>query len=109
MFTEADAGKMVEVLINEQFSVELSASPGTGFTWELAAPVEPVLQKLGEAKFTGGEVNLPGSSGSMVFEFAAVQTGRSRVELVYRRVWESTANPARVFQLHVVVVEELNG
>jgi predicted secreted protein len=109
MFTESDAGKTVEVRINEQFSIELSATPGTGYTWELAAPVEPVLQKLGEAKFKGDERNLPGSGGSMVFEFAAVQTGKSRVELVYRRVWETTAKPARVFQLNVVVVEVLKG
>ena len=69
------------------FTIELAATPTTGFAWEAADLPDGV--KLLDSRFTPPVTALPGAGGTQVFELQATRPGRVSLHFVLRRSWET--------------------
>jgi inhibitor of cysteine peptidase len=97
-----DAGKTVELAIDQELVIELEGNPSTGYSWEVGALDSAVLAPVGEAEFTP-ESDLVGAGGIMVLRFQAVAAGESELSLVYHRPWEEDVEPLETFTITVIV------
>ena len=85
------------VAVGDPFDLQLSASPTTGYCWELASP-PPEVQLL------GGRVEVPpatpiGGSGIQVFHLKVNKAGRFELHFRLKRRWESTWIDTRVIEV----------
>lgn len=86
--------------------VKLEGNPTTGYSWEVKTSGEPVVQLQNEpvyAQSAAGEGTLVGAGGTYTFTFAGAEPGTSKIELAYRRPWESGVAPLETFALDVTV------
>ena len=102
--TEADDGSQIEMGKGQTLVVTLGSNPSTGYRWERVPSEAGVLQQSGEAEFEqGSRKGLVGASGHEMLRFKAMETGATKLELVYHRPWEQEAKPEGVFSVTVVV------
>ncbi len=102
-FVTAPAAYTVEP--GGEFEIQLPATAGTGFVWELASEPDPAIVKLvrheaARADEAEGRVGGPVLS---VFLFRGIAPGRTRLSLVYRRPFEAEVGPARRADYSVLV------
>lgn len=98
-----DSGCEIELKKGQSLIITLEANPTTGYTWELAGPLdEQILRQVGEVEFTP-ESDLVGAPGVQILRFEAVSVGQTNLELVYHRPWEEGVEPLETFSLPVVV------
>ena len=102
---EAQAGKTVEVAVNQRFAVELVGVPTAGYVWEPAA-LPAFVTRAGE---TGGDTtsaqSQPGFVGGShweVFLFAATGPGTGELVLEQRRPWETSEPANATFRVTIV-------
>jgi inhibitor of cysteine peptidase len=103
---EKDNGSEVELALGEDLTITLESNPSTGFRWEVAEVDESILQKVGEAHYAAsdpGQPLLPGQGGREALRFQAIGTGRTTLQLAYRRSWEKDAEPQKTYSLHILV------
>jgi inhibitor of cysteine peptidase len=99
---EGANGTRISLPAGDSLALRLVENPTTGFRWTLVRAGEPALVPVGDE--TVAATGPPGSSGYHRWRFEARQPGQVTVELAYRRSWETTQLPARVFHLEVAVV-----
>jgi len=95
-----DNGRQLEVYVGQVLVLTLSASPSTGYTWEVTDIDEKVLRQVGKAEFVPDK-NMPGSPGKMILRFEVVGDGSSSLNLLYHRPWEKDVTPASSFAIQV--------
>jgi inhibitor of cysteine peptidase len=100
--SEGDSGSTVSAWIGDTLEVELMGNPSTGFTWEPASVPQPVLERVGEARFTPDSSAI-GAGGRITLRYRAAQAGQVQLALAYRRAFEAAVPPARTFSLNVTV------
>lgn len=82
---------VITVRVGEMFSVEIRATPTTGYQWSVAgmpAGLELVENSFSPDAPAGGLAPIP-SPGTHKFHFLATEPGRKEVEFVLKRAWES--------------------
>ena len=103
-----DGGKVftsspVDVSVDDTFTIELEANPSTGYTWELAGPLDDkVVVSLG-SDHQAGEGSGVGVPGQQLFSFKAVGKGSTTIALQYVRPWETGVSPAQTSDFTVNV------
>jgi inhibitor of cysteine peptidase len=98
-----DAGREMQLKKSQTLVVTLEGNPTTGYSWEVAEPLdEQVLRQVGEAEFKA-ESDLVGAGGEQILRFEAVNTGRMTLKLVYHRPWEKDVEPLETYSIQVVV------
>ncbi len=98
-----DSGREIELRKGQLLVITLEANPTTGYTWEVAEPLdEQILRPVGEVEFKP-ESDLVGAPGVQVLRFEAVKAGQTALKLVYHRPWEEGVEPLETFSLQVVV------
>jgi inhibitor of cysteine peptidase len=98
-----DNGHEVQLKKSQTLVVTLEANPTTGYSWEVAEPLdEQVLRQLGEPEFKV-ESDLMGAGGVQILRFEAVNAGKTTLKLVYHRPWEKGVEPLNTFSIQVVV------
>ena len=102
-FEEGANGQEASFHAGELFEVFLSETRTTGFKWVVERGGEPVCALAGES--TDAPPGPPGRAGTHLWQFRAAQAGFATIRLVYRRPWESSAEPGRVFQMQIRVTE----
>ena len=101
--TAADAGREMQLKKGQTLVVTLEGNPTTGYSWELAEPLdEQVLRQVGEAEFQQ-ESDLVGAGGAQILRFEAVNAGKFTLKLVYHRPWEKGVEPLETYSIQVVV------
>jgi predicted secreted protein len=100
---ESDAG-IVLLQMGSQFSVKLPSNPTTGFQWKVAISNENMLIRQGEPVYTPSpaEASAVGVGGSEIFTYRIADSGRTTLQFVYSRPFE-TGPPAKVVTYNVVV------
>lgn len=93
----------IQVQVGQMFMLKFVTSPGTGYSWELAAPLDEKMLVILE---TGNEASDSGLLGASEYEFwtcRALATGRAEIPLKYVRPWEKDAEPLKkhVFKVQV--------
>ncbi|MFQ5813019.1 MAG: protease inhibitor I42 family protein [Anaerolineae bacterium] len=98
-----DNGREKELKKGQTLVVTLEGNPTTGYSWELAEPLdEQVLRQAGEPEFKA-ESDALGAGGVQVLRFEAVNAGKTTLKLVYHRPWEKDVEPLETYSLQVVV------
>lgn len=91
--------KIIRVKVGDEFTIALKANPTTGYDWECASIYEWIqpLDKVYEADNTG----LVGSGGTDIFRFKAHGQGKTALDFVYKRSWETTPLEQKSFTVEV--------
>jgi predicted secreted protein len=98
-----DPNILIEVTLDETFTIELESVPSTGYTWhaeydstmlDLIGPPEPP-EVVPPPSTIGGSKEEP-------FVFQAKQAGETQIELKYQRVWETRPREVALFRVHIV-------
>jgi inhibitor of cysteine peptidase len=98
-----DAGREVQLNKGQTLAVTLEGNPSTGYSWEVAEPLdEKVLRQVGEPEFKA-ESEALGAGGVQILRFEAVNTGQIALNLVYHRPWEKGVEPLETYSLQVIV------
>lgn len=98
-----DNGREMQLKKGQPLVVTLEANPTTGYSWEVAEPLdEQVLRQVGEPEFKA-ESDLVGAGGVQILRFEALNAGQTALKLAYRRSWEKDVEPLNTFSIQVVV------
>ena len=85
-----DAAQRITVPVGVSFTINVSANPTTGYTWEVG--FDQSLLKL-VRRFTPSSTGMIGAGGVESFEFEGMRAGETEVYLNYKRSFEPN-NPA---------------
>jgi inhibitor of cysteine peptidase len=99
--TEANDGDVIEATAGQFITVSLKSNPSTGYTWEVVALDEKMLQTLGDPEFTP-DSQMQGAPGHQVFRFRVVSAGETDLKLVYHRPFEKDKAPESTFSVRVI-------
>ena len=97
-----NANGRVELRKNQSFIISLESNPTTGYSWEVSALDERLLQQNGAPEFTP-QTDRIGAGGIQTFHFRAIERGETQLTLVYRRPWETAVLPAKSYAVTIVV------
>jgi inhibitor of cysteine peptidase len=101
--TEADNGREFTLSRGDIVEVSLSATSGTGYTWQAAPIADAIVRQVGDMKFRAADNQMPGAMGHQVFRFSVEESGTGSLEFRYVRPWEKDTPPARVFKILLIV------
>lgn len=97
-----DAGRTVDVNVGDTIVVSLEGTPGTGFNWDVASTLAPVLQQVGTREQRPTSTGLVGAPETIVHQFKAIASGETTLSLVYRQPFGSQ-QPAQTFDVRIRV------
>jgi predicted secreted protein len=102
--TAADDGSEIELKKGQLLVITLEANLTTGYTWEVAEPLdERVIRQVGEIEFVP-ESDLIGAGGVQIIKFEGVGADQTTIKLVYHRPWETEVElTLGTFSVQVVV------
>jgi len=100
--TAADSGSTVTLETGQTLKIALDANRSTGFSWKLDEPVPALLEQSGEPGYVV-ESDGVGAPGTETWTFVARSPGEASVTMVYARPFEAEAEPARRFEVTVLV------
>ena len=100
--TEADVGKTVQAHPGDHIMIQLSANPGTGFSWAIdrTDTMTLTLQRESYTPSSGGAL---GSGGTAVFTFIAQRAGTVNLHLKYWRSWEGDSSIVKRYDVTIHV------
>jgi len=104
VFPMSDKGETcIQVQAGQKFSLTFVTSPGTGYGWELAAPLDEKMLAVMETKNEAPKSGLLGASERVIWVCRALTAGCSEIALKYVRPWEKDADPAKkhVFKVQI--------
>ena len=85
----------IQVPAGQKFSLKFVTSPGTGYGWELAAPLDEKMLAIMETKNEAPDSGLMGASEYEIWICRALSAGRTEIALKYVRPWEKDAEPVK--------------
>ncbi|MGM0651914.1 MAG: protease inhibitor I42 family protein [Bacillota bacterium] len=90
VYTEDNAGELIEVKVGNSFIIELEENPSTGFRWQWAAENDDIIvlesDLFREPK--NKDENIVGAAGTHEFVFEAINPGDTALQFEYLRPWE---------------------
>jgi len=98
----------IEVEAGLEFAIVLKSNPTTGYSWQLAEPLDEDIVELVSSEFEkktpeAGEEEIVGAPGEEVWTFEAIGEGNTEIELEYVRPWETDTPPeeTKTFEVEV--------
>lgn len=102
--TAEQAGRTVEVGVNQRFAIELVGVPTAGYIWT-PAQVPAFVTRAGEASGNTTQAqSQPGFTGGNHWEvtmFVATAAGTGDIVMEQRRPWESDEPPSNTFRVTI--------
>jgi len=92
----------IEAEVGHEFAIRLQSNPTTGYRWQLAAPLDDVLE-LVNSEYKGPEAELVGAGGEEVWTFRGVCQGEAVVTLHYVRPWEQGIAPTETRTFTIII------
>jgi inhibitor of cysteine peptidase len=88
----------IEVEAGLDFAIILESNPTTGYSWQLAEPLDEDIVELVSSEFekktpAEGEGEIVGAPGEEVWTFEAIGEGETEIKLEYVRPWETDVAP----------------
>ncbi len=102
-YTEANAGKTLEVSVGRQFTITLRGNATTGYVWQMAEGTNGKIVKKISDKYTADNTGRVGSGGDHVWTYKAVAAGETTITLNYLRPWEKPVVPANTLVYKIKV------
>lgn len=100
---ESSSGKQLEIAAGASLTVTLESNQTTGYSWELKQIGDTSILEIVDNKYEAPNSDLMGASGKEVWNFKALKTGTTTLNMEYSRPWEGGEKGARTFSLTVVV------
>lgn len=94
-----DRMETINARINEPFNITLESNPTTGYRWY--ADYDYHLINLDDQRFESRPSGAIGSGGREIFTFTPLQSGETRISMVYKRSWENIAADVKSFLVQV--------
>ncbi len=94
-------GQEIRLSPGEILEICLGENRTTGFRWVMESGGVPACI-LAEDRYEPSALT-PGAGGVRRWQFRAAQTGEGRIEMCYRRPWETRGAAGRIFALRIVV------
>ena len=99
-----DPAKSIEIMIGQEFAIELDANATTGYQWHLAEPLldNSIIELLG-TEYRVSETGLIGTGGKEIWKFRAIDEGKTMISMKYIRPWEEDTPLVKNVQFRVVI------
>jgi predicted secreted protein len=98
---ESANGETVELGVGQTLELRLPENRTAGFRWQIEAGGQSVGSLESDAYEAAA--GPPGRGGTRVLSFKAERSGEDEIKLAYRRPWEESAPPARMFAMRIRV------
>ena len=106
----AKAAKPIEgrMEVGQRLEVQLGASAGTGYGWQMAGPAPAVMSlqstdPAGVVTPVQGEAGRAGGGTVTTYAMTAIAQGEAKLRFVLARPWEKGVEPARIVDIEVKV------
>jgi inhibitor of cysteine peptidase len=102
--TEKDDDKIINLNTGDTLQIKLPGNYTTGYEWEVIKGYDDdVIRQDGKGEYQPEKTDRVGAGGTAIFIFKAVGTGRTDLNLEYRRPWEKNGDVPEDFEITVVV------
>jgi len=91
----------LQAVAGGQFTINLDASPATGFQWELDY-YDPDFVSLVSSEYQPYSVPQMGSAGSQQFVFKALKVGDTTIKLSYANPDEPVNSSSKYYKVHII-------
>ena len=78
----------IAATVGVPFSITLDSNPTTGYSWDLATPLDPNVVDLLQHTYQRSGGSRPGAGGTEIWTFDPLCAGFTTIVLRYRRPWE---------------------
>jgi predicted secreted protein len=102
-FDVAGGVEEIRVLAGKQFSITLAANRTTGYSWRLAAPLDPAMLKQISNDYHTADSGALGAPGEEVWTFESVGQGSVQLGFEYVRPFGKDARPVKTAKYTVVI------
>ncbi|MGB9929365.1 MAG: protease inhibitor I42 family protein [Methanosarcina sp.] len=103
VITEAENGTNITLKTGENFTLNLTENPSTGYAWELNVTAGLNITSDNYTQNPAPE-GMTGVSGVHSWIIEAIKAGDQQVNGIYKRAWENTTGTEQNFSLGVEVV-----
>lgn len=95
--------QQLKTAVGQKFTITLQSNATTGYSWQLAKPIESKMLKFLGSKYSPKVTGLVGSGGLEQWNFIALKRGRTKVSFKYVRPWEKDIQPVdtRSYQITI--------
>jgi inhibitor of cysteine peptidase len=100
---QAKPPKKILLEVGMEVRIRLQSNPTTGYSWEIAQPLDQNVVKLVSNEFEEPDDDLPGSAGAESWVFRAVGVGKTMIILNYSQPWRKGVKPAEVVRYYLEV------
>lgn len=90
-----------QTVMGEQFTIDLDASPATGYQWELDY-YDPDYVSFVSSEYQPYSVAQMGSTGSQQFTFEALKVGDTTIKLSYAHPDEPVNSFSKYYKIHII-------
>lgn len=102
--TDKDDEKIINLSIGDKLIIKLPGNYTTGYQWEVINGYDDdVIKQEGKGEYQPEKTDMIGSGGTATFTFKAIGTGRTDLNLEYKRPWEKNGDVPEDFEITVVV------
>ncbi len=99
-----EASAPADLRVGQLLEIRLPVRGGTGYSWQSAGDVPPVLEFVGQHTLPRLPDNsMPGGRETQLLIYRAVASGTGQLKIVYQRPWETGLTPARTARYPVTV------
>ncbi|MCX5748785.1 MAG: protease inhibitor I42 family protein [Candidatus Saganbacteria bacterium] len=94
----------INVKAGETFTFTLDSNPTTGFSWQVAPPLDRNYLRLMGSVFHRPDTTLTGAPGKETWTFKAVKKGNAFIKMIYARSWEKNVPPAAIRTCKIKII-----
>jgi len=107
ILTQSQNGSKIKAVKGSEIQIILDSNPTTGFSWQIMAFDSSVIrlqsQEVLHQEKNAEDTIRVGTPGKQLFRFKALQNGKTKLLLDYRRPWEKSAPAANQFSVEITV------
>lgn len=96
---------VIEAIVGEKIVLTLDSNPTTGYSWELAGPIDDKFIEFLNSEYMAPETKLVGAGGHEMWTFKALKKGKTTIVMKYVRPWEKDKPPAEIKKFEVNISE----
>ncbi|MBE9569402.1 MAG: protease inhibitor I42 family protein [Proteobacteria bacterium] len=104
--TKRDAGKTIEVAVNDVFQIELLGTPTTGFWWYFEALDEEYVELVKEYTTESFSEGIEGGPLMGIWLLRAKKAGMTTIKMAYYRSWEGGGKHQDQFWIKLKIISK---
>lgn len=88
------AAGTTDLYTGQNVVIKLKSNKTTGYSWELAEPIDTNMLEFVSTEYMVPETPLVGAGGEEVWTFTALKPGQAKISFKYTRPWEKGIPPS---------------